>query len=180
MQGFGNLQALQGEHLLHPLAQTARRRFVVPLQKARQLFQFGRPLRRRRALTVTLLTPPLQSLRQPVLRWTGSQVRTGWLSAMRPRHSTHFHPMGIQSALTSDLRAAQSVERYLNGDRVALPSYASWVNKNFAEYLLIRNRFYRRELRWPRSLFWQRRQIEMPASCVLPRTAYDALLNPAS
>src|SRR5437016_4312345 len=83
---------------------------------------------------------------------------------LRVRRSTHFHPMGIQSALTSDLRAAQSVERYLNGDRVALPSYASWVNKNFAEYLLIRNRFYRRELRWPRSLFWQRRQIEMPAS----------------
>ncbi|PYV02919.1 MAG: dehydrogenase, partial [Acidobacteria bacterium] len=77
-----------------------------------------------------------------------------------------FDPLssqGIQSALTSGLRAAQSVERYLNGDRVALPSYASWVNKNFAEYLLIRNRFYRRELRWPRSLFWQRRQIEMPA-----------------
>jgi len=94
-----------------------------------------------------------------------------------------FDPLssqGIQSALTSGLRAAQSVERYLNGDRVALPSYASWVNKNFAEYLLIRNRFYRRELRWPRSLFWQRRQIGMPASCGLPRSAYGALSNPAS
>src|SRR5215471_20631870 len=36
---FRDLEPLQGEHLLHPLAQAPRRRLMIPLQKSRQLFQ---------------------------------------------------------------------------------------------------------------------------------------------
>ncbi len=39
VQGFGNLQALQGEHLLHALPQAARSRFILALQEPRQLLQ---------------------------------------------------------------------------------------------------------------------------------------------
>ena len=39
LRGFGNPQALQGEHLFHPLAQTACCQLVISLQKPRQLLQ---------------------------------------------------------------------------------------------------------------------------------------------
>ena len=39
VQRFGDLEPLQGEHLLHALAQAASGRFMIPLQKSRQLLQ---------------------------------------------------------------------------------------------------------------------------------------------
>jgi flavin-dependent dehydrogenase len=65
---------------------------------------------------------------------------------------------GVQVALQSGMQAAQAIERHLNGDTKALSDYALGENKNFAEYLVTRNRFYELEQRWPRSHFWIRRQ----------------------
>jgi flavin-dependent dehydrogenase len=66
---------------------------------------------------------------------------------------------GVYAALQSGLHAGRSIERHLRGDRLALQKYASHVKKGFTEYLRIRKSFYKRELRWPNSAFWQRRQI---------------------
>jgi flavin-dependent dehydrogenase len=71
-----------------------------------------------------------------------------------------FDPLssqGVQTALQSGLRASQAIDRSLGGNVAALRDYSVGVNTSFAKYLLMRDRFYQLEQRWPSSPFWQRR-----------------------
>jgi len=71
-----------------------------------------------------------------------------------------FDPLsgqGVFKALQSALSAAESLEKYWNGNNMALRDYAAAVEKDFSSYCLMRGVFYAREKRWPQSVFWQRR-----------------------
>jgi flavin-dependent dehydrogenase len=65
--------------------------------------------------------------------------------------------LGICTALESGLQAAAAIDRCLAGDPRGLEGYAGWLQGSFAEYLRMRARYYDRERRWPRSVFWRRR-----------------------
>ncbi|WP_368622178.1 FAD-dependent oxidoreductase [Paraburkholderia sp. BR13444] len=64
---------------------------------------------------------------------------------------------GVLKALQSGLDAAAAIESSLGGDAGALAHYAARVEQRFSAYLGMRAYYYGREMRWPASLFWQRR-----------------------
>ena len=71
-----------------------------------------------------------------------------------------FDPLsgqGVCKALDSAFRAADSIDRYWGGDRMALQQYAVAAGRDFDRYLRARQAFYAREGRWPCSPFWRRR-----------------------
>ena len=73
-----------------------------------------------------------------------------------------FDPLssqGVYNALMSGVLAAQAIECSLAGDQRELHSYAVVIENNFAKYLVAREKYYRRETRWPNSLFWKRRRV---------------------
>ncbi len=75
--------------------------------------------------------------------------------------ATAFDPLssqGVYKALESGPRAARSIEQYWAGNQTALRDYAIWAKDGFDDYLLMREEYYGREMRWANSLFWQRRQ----------------------
>ena len=83
----------------------------------------------------------------------------GWL-AVGDAAST-YDPLsaeGVSKALRSGLSAAQAIHNYLSGNSEALDEYVLGVTKEFENYLAQRIQYYRREPRWPASLFWSRRQ----------------------
>jgi flavin-dependent dehydrogenase len=65
---------------------------------------------------------------------------------------------GICKALDSGIRAADAIDRALNGDDLGLNEYGRWSRTGFTDYLSTRSKYYRAEQRWPDSPFWQRRQ----------------------
>jgi flavin-dependent dehydrogenase len=72
-----------------------------------------------------------------------------------------FDPLssqGVYNALMSGLLAAQAIECSLAGDQRELHRYAVVIESTFAKYLVTREKYYRRETRWPNSPFWKRRR----------------------
>ncbi len=65
---------------------------------------------------------------------------------------------GIVSALASGRSAAQA----LTGRPEALAEFAFAAQRRFDDYLRLRTHYYRRETRWPHSVFWARRRIGHP------------------
>jgi flavin-dependent dehydrogenase len=71
-----------------------------------------------------------------------------------------FDPLsgqGIFKALDSGVKAADAIDAYFSGRKSSFEGYAGAVKKGFEKYLAIRRIYYRREMRWPESPFWQRR-----------------------
>jgi flavin-dependent dehydrogenase len=66
---------------------------------------------------------------------------------------------GVYKALESGIRAARAIRDYFGGDGAALRSYAGEMEKSFDQYLLMRNKYYGLERRWPHSPFWRRRRL---------------------
>lgn len=82
--------------------------------------------------------------------------------------ATTYDPLsslGIYTALASGWEAAQTIARCEGNDLTALARYELWTQENFAEYLKMRAIHYGRELRWPASKFWQRRQPALQTAC---------------
>lgn len=78
-----------------------------------------------------------------------------------------FDPLssqGVYHALAGALRAPESVEAHLAGERAALTRYALEVKEGFDNFLRLRRAYYGREQRWPNSVFWQRRRSAPPAA----------------
>jgi flavin-dependent dehydrogenase len=72
-----------------------------------------------------------------------------------------FDPLssqGVYNALMSGVLAAQAIESSLAGDHKELHRYAVAIENNFAKYLVVREKYYRRETRWPNLPFWKRRR----------------------
>lgn len=73
-----------------------------------------------------------------------------------------FDPLssqGVYKALRSGLFAAQSINAHFTGVNSALLDYAVSTEEEFRNYLNVRSYYYRRETRWPESIFWQRREL---------------------
>jgi flavin-dependent dehydrogenase len=71
-----------------------------------------------------------------------------------------FDPLsgqGISKALDSGMKAADAIHAYFSGRKSSFDDYAGAIKKSFDNYLAMRNKFYQREMRWPESPFWQRR-----------------------
>ncbi|MFB9243096.1 NAD(P)/FAD-dependent oxidoreductase [Massilia antarctica] len=64
---------------------------------------------------------------------------------------------GIMSALDQALAAAGALAAALGGDPGAMPAYADRIGSMYADYLVQRAHYYRRERRWPDSDFWRQR-----------------------
>jgi len=65
---------------------------------------------------------------------------------------------GVCKAIRSGLNAAETIHHYLMGNTEILHAHMLEVAKEFENYLAQRVQYYRREMRWPTSLFWGRRQ----------------------
>lgn len=79
----------------------------------------------------------------------------GWLAVGDA--ACAFDPLssaGIVTGLRSGLQAAAAIA----GDATALTSYGEHIQRRFAEYSKGRREQYSREIRWPDSPFWHRRQ----------------------
>jgi flavin-dependent dehydrogenase len=65
---------------------------------------------------------------------------------------------GITTAIDTAIRAADAVEQHLKGDDTVLRTYIRQNLQNYTNYLITRKDYYRQEIRWPHSPFWQQRQ----------------------
>lgn len=65
---------------------------------------------------------------------------------------------GVYKALESGLRAANAIGGHWAGHNATLQDYAGAIRQEFDAYLLMRNKYYDKERRWPNSIFWQRRR----------------------
>lgn len=71
-----------------------------------------------------------------------------------------FDPLssqGIFQALESGLAAARVIEEFRRVGAPALDVYAADIAQRFTEFLQTQTHYYRREDRWPASIFWRRR-----------------------
>ncbi len=85
----------------------------------------------------------------------------GWLAAGDA--ALAFDPLssqGLAHALTSGLRAGQTIDRCLAGEAAALDTYAAQTREVFREYARWHQVYYERERRWPESTFWRRRSAQ--------------------
>jgi flavin-dependent dehydrogenase len=64
---------------------------------------------------------------------------------------------GIAKALRSGVAAADTIIEYLSGDPAAMVRYANGSQADFEQYLNTYHHYYRREMRWPEAVFWNRR-----------------------
>lgn len=134
---------------------------MIDVRKARRLESFQREIRQ----------APLTRRRCQIL---GAVVHVAALPAMTTAHSlvhgknwllagdaaSTWDPLsgqGICKALESGIRAADAIDRALNGNDSGLNEYGRWSRTVFTEYLTTRSKYYLAELRWPDSPFWQRR-----------------------
>jgi flavin-dependent dehydrogenase len=72
-----------------------------------------------------------------------------------------FDPLsaqGIHRALEAGLSAAAAIEKHQRGNHEALEDYEDKFARGYAGYLRTRAVYYNEERRWPKSLFWRRRQ----------------------
>ncbi len=83
----------------------------------------------------------------------------GWV-AVGDAASTYdpLSAAGVSKALRSGMDAAETIHHYLMGNTAILHAHMLEVAKEFEDYLAQRVQYYRREMRWPASLFWSRRQ----------------------
>jgi flavin-dependent dehydrogenase len=94
--------------------------------------------------------------------WDGgswSQVMVSGPSA-RQTAAMAFDPLasqGIIKALDQGRRAATSISAYLEGDDSSLERFALHLRREYAVFQATRHQYYRLEQRWPRSIFWRRR-----------------------
>ncbi len=65
---------------------------------------------------------------------------------------------GVHRSLVAGSNAATAIVSDKTGDREALLKYAEKSLEEFEAYLQMRQKYYRRESRWPGSLFWERRR----------------------
>jgi 2-polyprenyl-6-methoxyphenol hydroxylase-like FAD-dependent oxidoreductase len=65
---------------------------------------------------------------------------------------------GLVQALASGVQGGEALARHLAGDAAAIGEYAGESDELFREYSRLHALHYAREQRWPRSVFWQRRQ----------------------
>lgn len=70
---------------------------------------------------------------------------------------------GIYKALADGRSAAKAVAAFLRGSAAELGDYHRAAAERFRGYLASRNYFYGLERRWPKSLFWTRRQAKTEA-----------------
>jgi len=71
-----------------------------------------------------------------------------------------FDPLssqGIGNAMRYGMAAGHAIAEDAAGDERALAAYADEIERSFARYLSIRQRYYRQESRWPQDPFWSRR-----------------------
>ena len=64
---------------------------------------------------------------------------------------------GILNGIRFGMAAGHAIAEHGAGDVNALERYAEDVQQSFERYLSIRQRYYRRERRWPEASFWSRR-----------------------
>ncbi|HEY7107793.1 MAG TPA: tryptophan 7-halogenase [Nitrososphaeraceae archaeon] len=84
---------------------------------------------------------------------------TDWLAAGDA--SIAFDPIsgqGVYNALRGGVIAAEAVMARFDGSSETFTEYSRWINSQFLRYLQMRSALYRKEQRWPHSLFWLRRQ----------------------
>jgi flavin-dependent dehydrogenase len=87
-----------------------------------------------------------------------SIVGQGWLAAgdAAAAHDP-LSSQGVYRGLESGLLAAKAIDDHQSGHKTALQDYASAIIAGFDSYLLMRDKHYGRERRWPHSIFWRRR-----------------------
>ncbi len=76
-----------------------------------------------------------------------------------------FDPLssqGVFNALESGLRAAQAIHDNFTGQSESLEKCDRAVREDFRRYIRSRERYYSKEKRWPRSVFWHRRHLAVP------------------
>ena len=84
---------------------------------------------------------------------------SGWLAVGDAAVS--YDPLsgsGLEKALESAHRAAQSAADWLDGQPDSLSSYAAWAEQDFTAYLRQYRHYYGQVNRWPDSSFWARRK----------------------
>jgi flavin-dependent dehydrogenase len=83
----------------------------------------------------------------------------GWIAAGDAAATVDpLSSMGILTAISSGLGAAQTADAWLSGDDNAPAAYADRVRRGYAVYLASREACYRMDRRWPDSGFWASRQ----------------------
>lgn len=73
-----------------------------------------------------------------------------------------FDPLsgqGVYMAIKSAMGASQAIHKYWNGNDLALPEYGFGVERDFESYFTTRKTYYAKEMRWPNTIFWQRRVV---------------------
>jgi flavin-dependent dehydrogenase len=83
----------------------------------------------------------------------GDRLRTG-------DSAIAFDPLssqGVLNALVTGQKAAASILGTLAGDESSTRAYSAALESDFQTYLETRLIYYRREQRWPESIFWRRR-----------------------
>ena len=76
-----------------------------------------------------------------------------------------FDPLasqGLMHALASGIRAGEALNRRLPGETTPLDEYDTSASEVFRAYLRLYGVYYRREQRWPQSVFWRRRHAHAP------------------
>jgi flavin-dependent dehydrogenase len=85
----------------------------------------------------------------------------GWLAVGDAAMT--FDPLssqGLMQALRLGICAAEVLNGCLAGDMTLKSEYDNRYNDIYREYLRLREVFYCQEQRWPKSLFWRRRQVD--------------------
>jgi flavin-dependent dehydrogenase len=91
--------------------------------------------------------------------WIEQPAADGWIAVGDA--ALTFDPLssqGLFNALYFGFAGAEAVDRYLNGDSVAMREYANEVHSVKAEFTHNHLAWYRLERRWARRPFWLRRQ----------------------
>ncbi len=87
----------------------------------------------------------------------------GWLAAGDAAAALDpLTSMGIYRALTSAQRAADAINRYLDGETTALAGYAAAVRRDFEDQRIGLIWTYRQERRWLEHPFWRVRHLGQP------------------
>lgn len=84
---------------------------------------------------------------------------SGWLAAGDA--ASVLDPLssqGILRAMRWGIAAGHAIAEGRAGDETALTAYGEGIQHSFERYLAVRQHYYRQERRWPKSIFWSRRQ----------------------
>jgi flavin-dependent dehydrogenase len=69
--------------------------------------------------------------------------------------------MGIGFAISSGCQVAGVLKSFLAGNEEAIKNYEASVGRIYAEYDVVKRRFYGKERRWEEGSFWKRRRIDL-------------------